>query len=167
MQQATYDQHATHFFQKMTKGGVLLTTQHEGKANTMTMGWGSLGFYWGKPVVTVPVRVSRFTHRQLAQSGVFTLSVPQGDELAQALGFCGSKSGRDMDKIQAAGLTLLPGRKVDCPVIAEGWLHLECKVASQHTLSADILSADIDSKIYGGQDYHTLFMGEIVDCYTK
>ena len=77
----------------------LVTTAAEGKVNTMTIGWGTLGVEWGKPLFTVFVRQSRYTKELLDKNGEFTINVPlKGTDRKQALGFCGSKSGRDVDK---------------------------------------------------------------------
>lgn len=55
--------------------GILLTTKHEDKVNTMTIGWGMVGIEWGKPIFIAYVRESRFTKQMLDQSGEFTINV--------------------------------------------------------------------------------------------
>ena len=115
MQEITFDQYAPQVLQQLPKGA-FLTVSHGGRDNTMTIGWGSLGVIWGKPVFSVLVRPSRFTYGLLEASGEFTVSVPLAD-MAKALGVCGSKSGRDTDKFTAAGLQKLPGIKLATPVI--------------------------------------------------
>ena len=47
---------------KVLAKGAFLTTAAGGRHNTMTIGWGALGNIWGKPVFTVMVRHSRYTH---------------------------------------------------------------------------------------------------------
>lgn len=69
------------------------------KINTMTMGWGSSSYYWGKPVFIVPVRHSRNTHEMLECTDSFTISVPYGDDMDEELLFCGTHSGRDNNKM--------------------------------------------------------------------
>ena len=115
MQEVTFDQYAPQVLQQLPKGA-FLTVSHGGRDNTMTIGWGSLGVIWGKPIFSVLVRPSRFTYGLLEASDEFTVSVPLAD-MAKALGVCGSKSGRDIDKFAAAGLQKLPGIKLTTPVI--------------------------------------------------
>lgn len=93
---------------KALQTGVLLSTNVAGKQNAMTISWGSLGVDWGKPIFTTFVRESRFTLEQLEKNPNFTINVPLGDYDKKILSVCGTKSGRDMDKIKATGLTLIP-----------------------------------------------------------
>ena len=99
--------------------GALLTVKADGKVNTMTIGWGTLGIEWGKPICTVFVRESRFTKGLLDKNPEFTINVPYGPYDKTILSTCGKKSGRDMDKIEALGLTLEEGVTVSVPGIRE------------------------------------------------
>ena len=67
--------------------------------NTMTIGWGKIGIEWNKPVFIAYVRETRFTKQLLEENGEFTVNVPMGEYDPKILGYCGTKSGRDMDKI--------------------------------------------------------------------
>lgn len=101
---------------KILAKGAFLTTAAGGRNNTMTIGWGALGNIWGKPVFTVMVRHSRYTHELIEAHNEFTVSFPLTAAFSKALGLCGSKSGRDMDKFAAAEITPLPkGRPLKCP----------------------------------------------------
>ena len=86
--------------------GALLTVKSKDKLNTMTIGWATLGRVWNKPIMTVLVRFSRFTHDIISDSDSFTVSFSFDGSLKQAIGVCGEKSGRDMDKLKELGLTL-------------------------------------------------------------
>ena len=88
---------------EQTGKGILVTTKAEGKVNTMTIGWGTLGIQWGKPIYTVFVRESRYTKEMLEKHGEFTINVPMGEVNKEILKICGTKSGRDMDKIAELG----------------------------------------------------------------
>ena len=87
--------------------GVLLISHAEGKTNAMTISWGALGIDFGEPVFTTYVRSGRFTRELIDKSGEFTVAVPLGDNpvAKKALGFCGSRTGREIDKLKEAGLT--------------------------------------------------------------
>jgi flavin reductase (DIM6/NTAB) family NADH-FMN oxidoreductase RutF len=63
-----------------------------------------MGTIWSKPVVTAYVRSSRYTHEFIDREDYFTISFFP-EEYKKALGVLGSKSGRDMDKMNASGLT--------------------------------------------------------------
>ena len=98
--------------------GVLLTAQADGRANPMTIGWGTLGIEWGRQLFVAYVRSSRFTYGLLERSGEFTVSVPMftgekdhDQRVRQILAVCGSKSGRDQDKVAELGLTLVEGEQ--------------------------------------------------------
>jgi flavin reductase (DIM6/NTAB) family NADH-FMN oxidoreductase RutF len=150
-------------------GGVFLNSKLDGEINSMVMGWGSMSVYWGKPVLIAPVRLSRYTHDMIEKSEVFTVSIPAKGELRKELGVCGTKSRRDIDKFDACGFTAKQGQIVDCPVIGEARLHIECKVVAQTLLTGNEMDSEVVEKWYGGDsengDFHDLFFGEIVDAY--
>ena len=127
--------------------GILMTTAAEGQVNTMTIGWGTIGIEWGKPIFIAFVRDSRYTMQMLEKNGEFTINVPLGQVDKKILGYCGTKSGRDTDKIVDMGLTL------------------ECKVIYKQKQENDKLPAALFDRYYAGGDFHTAFYGEIVGAY--
>jgi flavin reductase (DIM6/NTAB) family NADH-FMN oxidoreductase RutF len=163
--EVSFNEYATKAIDIISKGA-FLTTAHAGKTNTMTIGWGSIGVIWSKPIFTVLVRQSRFTHDLIGPSGEFTVSIPFGD-MKEALGLCGTKSGRDLDKIKAAGLTLKSGKKTATPVIAAAGLHYECKIVYQQTMIPEALDSAYQAAAYPKGDYHTMYFGEIVAVYIE
>ena len=88
------------------KGGILLNTNGD-KFNAMVIGWGGLGVCWSRQVFTVYVREGRYTRSQLDKTGEFTLSIPLSGADPEINRVCGSLSGRDIDKVAEAGLTLV------------------------------------------------------------
>lgn len=159
MQEISFDQYAPKVSQTLPKG-VFLTASHGGRDNTMTIGWGSIGVIWGKPIFTVLVRPSRFTFGLLEASGQFTVSVPLTD-MSGAIAICGSKSGRDIDKFAAAGLTKLPGIKIATPVIGGAGLHYECKVVFKQPMDPSALDPALGKTFYPAGDHHTIYYGLI------
>ena len=126
------------------KSGVLLTTCSEGKANTMTISWGALGIEWGKPVFTTYVRESRFTREILDQTGEFTINIPYGSYDKNILAFCGSKSGRDVDKFKEMNLTPLYSDTAAAPSIKESPVNIFCRVTQVIPLgSHDVFLAEV------------------------
>jgi len=165
MKEVAYNEYADKAIDILSKGA-FLTTANDGKANSMTIAWGTIGFMWGKPVFMAMVRHSRYTYQLLEKSGEFTVSIPFKD-MKEALGVCGSKSGRDTDKFAAAGLKTEPAQKLATPVIANCGLTYECKVVYKQVMTDDNLDAANQQKWYAQGDYHTLYFGEIVASYTN
>lgn len=145
--------------------GAFLTTAHDGHVNTMTMSWSAAGVFWAKPVLVLPVRFTRYTHELLMASGYATVSIPADGTLTRELAFCGSKSGRDLDKFAQLGLTAQPGRKVPVPVIGGAKLHFECRVLYRTDVAPTNMDPAIEHANYADHNYHTLFFVEVVDCY--
>ena len=86
--------------------GILVTTKADNQVNTMTIGWGTLGIQWGRPIFILFVRESRYTKQMLEKNGEFTINVPLDGCDKKILSYCGTKSGADTDKIADLGLTL-------------------------------------------------------------
>jgi flavin reductase (DIM6/NTAB) family NADH-FMN oxidoreductase RutF len=147
------------------KKGAFLTVQAGDRLNTMTIGWATIGFCWQKPVFMVAVRDSRHTFGIIEDAADFTVSIPAGDMHKETL-FCGTKSGRDMDKFAACGLTIAPGRRVVSPIIDLPGLHYECRIVYKSAMDPAHLIPDYES-VYPQKDYHTLYFGEILDCYER
>lgn len=166
-QEITWSDHAGHLKQALANGGVFLVALDEvGRANPMTIGWGEVGIVWSRPVFTVLVRRSRYTHGCLHASDSFTVNVPRIDGLQEELLFCGTKSGRDLDKAEACGLTLVAGRRVNTPIIEECVLHYECRIVARKQLEAgDFALPEVLKKYYETDDHHMIVMGEILTSY--
>lgn len=167
-------EYATEIMTALSKG-VLLTTKAGDKVNSMTISWGMLGIEWGKPIFVTVVRESRFSRELLEQNAEFTVNMPIGEYDKQMIGVCGSKSGRDMDKIKTLNMTLEEPEKISVPGIKEFPLTLECKVVYKQIQELGGLSEEDREKFYPQQapdedclanrDYHIAFYGEIVDAY--
>lgn len=151
--------------------GILVTTKAEGKVNTMTIGWGMVGIQWRKNIFILYVRESRHTKQLLEKNPEFTINVPVGTPDKHISAFCGTKSGRDVDKIQALGLTLEEPTTVSVPGIKELPLTLECRVVYKQDQEPEAIPADVTRRYYppffedGRSDYHTIYYGEILDAY--
>ena len=145
------------------KEGAFLTVRAGASLNTMTIGWGLVGVLWQRPVFMVPVRDSRHTFSLLEQAEDFTVTAPMGG-LKDELAFCGTRSGRDLDKFQACRLGTRPGLKTASPVLDVPGLHLECRILYKTPLDPSRMDPALGS-LYPAKDYHTLYFGEIVGCY--
>lgn len=156
--------------------GVLVVTEAEECVNAMTIGWGSLGIEWGAKLFTIHVRLSRFTRELLDRNGEFVVSVPYGEvdakKVKKALGICGSKSGRDCDKIALANLTAIDAELVRPPAIKEFPLTLECKVVFSQEEELETLDKrffefypEVERDHDNIDDHHITYCGEIVKAY--
>ena len=154
--------------------GVLLNTMGE-KFNAMVIGWGALGTVWSVPTFTVYVRESRYTKTQLDQTGEFTVSIPLHGPIPHIASVCGSKSGRDIDKVSEAGLTLEAPLHIQTPGVKEYPLTLECKVLYAQRQDLNLLPEHIREAMYpqdvdgtfpmANRDPHTAYIGQILGAY--
>lgn len=150
---------------KAMKKGILLTTKGDAGVNSMTIGWGTIGIEWGRPIFVAYVRESRYTHEILEKNGEFTVNVPIDSIDSKILSVCGTKSGRDLDKIGALGLTLEEPLNISVPGIKELPLTLECKVLYRMEQTLDTIPQDILDRYYPNGDFHYAYYAQIVGAY--
>jgi flavin reductase (DIM6/NTAB) family NADH-FMN oxidoreductase RutF len=132
-----------------------------GHFNTMTVGWGSFGTMWGHPFVQVVIRPTRYTYEFMEQYPTFTLcAFPI--TYKSALDLLGSRSGRNGNKIAAAGLTPVAATVVAAPAFAEAELVVECRKIYWDDLNpAHFVDPRIEDN-YPRKDYHRIYYGQIV-----
>ena len=155
-------------------GGVLLTTKADDVVNSMTIGWGSIGMEWNKPIFTAYIREGRHTVSLLEKNPEFTISVPKGPAAKEILNICGSRSGRDVNKIEEAGIQLVDPRVISVPAVAQLPLTLECRVLYTQAQEIGRMLPD-EQKWYpqdkpstfvgANKDTHIAYYAEIVDAY--
>lgn len=109
---------------------LLLTVADEGSTsgcNPMTVSWGAMGQVYGEEVLLLTLRPCRYTAELLGKTDALTLSsLPEGERFRSALALCGSRSGREGNKWEAAGLT--PAREGDFFFPAEAEAVLCCRL---------------------------------------
>lgn len=127
--------------------------------NPMTVGWGQVGRLWGLPVCTVYVRPQRFTRGLIDSAKYFSLSFLPEDK-HQVVALCGSKSGRDTDKVKECGLTVM--NDLAAPYYAEAELVLVCRKLYEQDMDAGCFTdKELDGKVYPQKDYHRMYVGQI------
>ena len=152
-------------FTMIGKEWLLITAEKDGKANTMTASWGGMGVMWGKNVVFVFIRDSRFTKEFIDREGRFSLSFPS-EEYRKEMKYLGTVSGRDEDKIKEAGVHVAYHDGV--PYIDEGKEILLCRVMSETPITQDEFKDEkIDAAWYADQDYHKMYIAEITDILAR
>jgi len=122
---------------------LVVTVDKQGKPNAMGAAWWTFTSVQ-PPMIAISIGHPRYTHECLQNCKEFVLCFPS-QEQAKAAWFCGTKSGRDMDKFDATGFKVAPSKVVKPPIIEGVTVAYECKVV------AELECGD-----------HTLFSGEIV-----
>ncbi len=172
MQTMSYETMVPDSAAQLTQGAFLMTGREE--KNPMTIGWGQWGRVWGLPICTVMVRGSRHSHALLERDGVFTVSVPLPDAMKKELGFCGSKSGRDVNKLEALGLSTIPACAGGIDGLKGCVQHYECRVVFKLEMAGhmDELAEQQRNQYYNPQQQegtdgnpHTVYFGEILAAY--
>lgn len=147
----------------------LVTAGDAARWNTCTIAWGSMGTIWGPPnggrsILTVYVNPDRYTWDLLTKSETFTVQFFP-PEYRKALGYLGSHSGREEDKVAAASLT--PKELAGGITFEEANLTFVCHKLYQGPFQREGLAEEINHGIYEGWDPHWMFVGEILEVEDK
>lgn len=152
-------------FTKLSKEWALVTAGDKQKANTMTVSWGGTGVIWGKNVVYIFIRKSRYTKEFIDNGEFFSLSF-LGDEYKEALNYCGANSGKGKDKFKEAGLNCAFRHSIPYP--DEANLVFLCrKMAAVPIDEASFCDDALMSKWYADNDMHTMYVGEIIEAMAR
>ena len=138
---------------------MLVTAGREASYNTMTASWGTMGELWSVKVAFAFVRPQRHTYGFLNDSGRFTLSF-FGEEHRDALKYCGSHSGRDVDKAKKTDLTPF-APTADTVSFGEAELILVCRKIYFQDLDPGHFLEDWIDECYPENGYHRMYVGEI------
>lgn len=150
-------------FRAIGSDWMLITAEQNGFTNAMTASWGGLGIMWNEPVATCYIRPQRYTREMVDDSEYFSLCFLDGHR--DALVLCGRESGRDGDKVERAGLTVIKDKAA--PYFAESSLVIICrKIYRQKMLPECFLSPDIEGH-YPSKDYHIMYLGRVEECLVR
>lgn len=146
---------------------MLITAGDVNSFNTMTAAWGGFGILWRKPIAIIYVRPQRYTFEFTEKHDDFTLSFFGHGNHRKALSFCGSKSGRDYDKVKETGLT--PAiTSHNSIAFQEARLIFDCRKLYADDIKAEFFKdIELERSIYPTKDYHRFYIAEIVSCYKK
>jgi flavin reductase (DIM6/NTAB) family NADH-FMN oxidoreductase RutF len=159
-------------FSMIGKDWMLLTASNGETFNTMTIAWGTLGVLWWKPVMSCYVRPDRYTAEFLEAGSYYTFSA-LGPEHREALEFCGSRSGRTVDKVKETGLTPVrlpaeyPGNlelEESVVAFAEARTILVCRKIWYEDIQPPHVLDDALRIRYEEKKQHRMYVGEIVAC---
>ena len=136
-----------------------------GEVNTMTASWGGLGVLWRKNVAFIFIRPQRFTKGFVDEAERFSLTF-FNESYRKQLGYLGTASGRDENKIEKAGLTV--EHEDGIPVFKEAETVIICrKLYAQPLEGQFFIDKDSDKECYPDKDYHTMYVGEIEKVFVK
>lgn len=152
-------------FKLIGKDWMLITAGDKEKFNTMTASWGGVGIMWGKPVATAYIRPQRYTF-EFIENGDYYTKCFFDEEYRDALKFCGSKSGRDYDKVKETDLTPVVDDETGAVYFKEAKLVFICKKMYAQFLNEESALTEEVTKWYNG-DYHKMYMSEIVSVLVK
>jgi len=162
-----YDHDINRTLELLRKPGLLLAasrpagTAGPAAANVMTIGWGALGIIWGLPIFCVLVRPSRYTYSLIEASRAFSVNVPTGD-MYDWVAFCGSRSGRQVDKFAERGMTYTASQVADTITIDGASQVYECRVVHHNDVIPAHLDPKVEASAYGGANYHRIYYGQVL-----
>jgi flavin reductase (DIM6/NTAB) family NADH-FMN oxidoreductase RutF len=104
---------------------VLVTTNDGGRYNIMTISWTMVTDFTPRFAITTGAWNHSF--RALRKTRQCVIAIPTVDMLDEVVGI-GTCSGADTDKFARFGLTPVPAKKVEAPLIRECLANIECRV---------------------------------------
>lgn len=165
MKQIEINEFSENPFKLIGSDWMLITAKKGDKTNMMTASWGGVGILWNKPVATIYVRPQRYTKEFIDNEEYFSLCVLP-EEYRQILNYCGTKSGRDEDKIAETKLTIDESEKA--PIFKEARLVLICKkLYAQDLTEQSFIDKSLVEKNYQAKDFHTMYIAEIEKILTN
>jgi len=155
---------ALNLFSRDLIRGALLCGGNMKDYNCMTIGWGTMGILWHKSVFIVYVRPNRHTFNYLEKIHSFTINF--FDPVFQpTLDYCGTYSGRDIDKFEECEIHAIPSVNSEAPSINEAQLIIECTTLYTHPFESNKFKNQEIEELYPKKDYHYEFIGEIEAVY--
>lgn len=128
---------------------VLITSKNKaGQEDVCTVAWAGT-VCTNPPMLSISLRPSRLSYEYISETGVFVVNLTN-EKLAFATDYCGVVSGRDTNKFEKANLTRSPAQEIDCSMIEESPVCIECRVSEQKNLGshtmflADVLAVHAD-----------------------
>jgi flavin reductase (DIM6/NTAB) family NADH-FMN oxidoreductase RutF len=144
---------------------MLVTAGKKDDFNTMTASWGGLGVLWNKNVSFIFIRPVRYTYQFIEKSDTYTLSFFE-QRYKHVLNLCGTKSGRDCNKIEEAGIS--PAETASGSIyFTEARLVIECRKIYYQDLNPDNFLDPAIAPNYPEKDYHRMYVGEVISGHCK
>lgn len=144
----------------MTSTGIFVTCGLK-NPNIMVTHWGTIGKLWARNVFVLPIRSVKYSYKIVTETKSFALNVPKRDMRAE-ISLCDTISGFKCNKFETLGLHPKKARSIDAYVLGECGLIVECKVVA--VIPPDRIEKEVEN-LTPSKCPHTLFVGEIEDCY--
>lgn len=153
------------FIKMVSKDWMLITAGDKEKFNMMTASWGGIGVLYNRPVAICFINPARYTYQIMENSDTYTLTF-YTEAYRDALNYCGTKSGRDEDKVKGSGLT--PEFTPDGSVaFKEAWMIIECRKLVSQSISLDAIDNEAEKSKRASQPMHKMYIGEILNVWVK
>ncbi len=120
---------------------ILVTSSWKEETDILTVSW-QTPVSKTPPLLAIAVAKSHHSHKLIDRSSAFVINIPNEYLLSEVF-YCGTHSGRDVDKFEETKLTPERGDTVEVPHIQECVAYVECRVNSAYSVGD-----------------HTLFIGE-------
>lgn len=150
---------------KLLNDWILITSGTDDKINVMTASWGGLGVLWEKPVSFCFINPTRYSINTMDKGDTYTISF-YTEAYKDAMLYCGTKSGRDTDKIKGSGLTPIKTPS-GATVFSEAWMILECKKIIAQPIQSESVIVKPSNNDWSKNGYHKMYIGEILNVWVK
>lgn len=150
---------------KLLNDWILITSGTDDKINVMTASWGGLGVLWEKPVSFCFINPTRYSINTMDEGDTYTISF-YTEAYKDAMLYCGTKSGRDTDKIKGSGLTPIKTPS-GATVFSEAWMILECKKIIAQPIQSESVIVKPSNNDWSKNGYHKMYIGEILNVWVK
>lgn len=150
---------------KLLNDWILITSGTDDKINVMTASWGGLGVLWEKPMSFCFINPTRYSINTMDEGDTYTISF-YTEAYKDAMLYCGTKSGRDTDKIKGSGLTPIKTPS-GATVFSEAWMILECKKIIAQPIQSESVIVKPSNNDWSKNGYHKMYIGEILNVWVK
>lgn len=129
---------------------VMVSCAKEGKNNITTVAW--TGIANSEPAMLyISLRKNRYSYEIIEETKEFVINIPN-DKLVWETDYCGTKSGKEIDKFEKTGMHPISSEKIAAPGIEECPINIECKVkeikelGSHQMVLAEIVNVRADEE---------------------
>lgn len=142
-----------------TKTAPAIAVASDGKeTNGLTIGWAGFGVLWSKMMATVYVHRARYSKHIFDGASYYSVCFFRPGYQKQ-LSYFGTVSGRDENKMEKGGLTVINDEKA--PYFAESSVVVICRVMGKSDFDANSCDEGV-SEWYLRDGVHTQYYGEII-----
>ena len=152
-------------FNAIGKQWMLITAGDKDSYNMMTASWGGIGVLYNRPVAICFINPARYTYSIMEKGDTYTLTF-YPDNCRKALEYCGTKSGRDEDKVKGSGLTPVQTEN-GAMAFSQATLIIECRKLVSQSISLDAINNAQEREKRAMQPMHKMYIGEILNVWVK